>query len=116
MGLILIASGKVEVQKISSQGEKQVLAHLEEGAHLGEMSLLDDSPTSARVVALTPVKTFRIPRDPFRAILAEDDRIAAKIYRSFAQTLMDRLRQTKERFVEMKKREASLADYLGLSS
>lgn len=115
-GLILLAEGKVEVQKLAPSGEKQILATLEKGAHLGEMSLLDDTPTSARVVALTPVRAYRIPRHAFRTIIEQEDRMAAKIYRAFARTLMDRLRQTNERFLEMKNRERSLADYLGLSS
>jgi CRP-like cAMP-binding protein/uncharacterized protein HemY len=113
-GLYILAEGKVEVQRVSPQGNTETLAVLEKGAHLGEMSLLDNTPTSARVVALTATRGFWIPKEAFLAILEEDDRIAAKIYRAFAQTLMDRLRQTNEQFVSFKEKEKKLAEVLGL--
>ena len=48
----IIESGSVQVSKILSNGEEQVIGVLEENDIFGEMSLIDGLPRSASVLAL----------------------------------------------------------------
>ena len=48
----IIESGRVQVSKIMSNGEEQVIGILEENDIFGEMSLIDSLPRSATVLAL----------------------------------------------------------------
>ena len=48
----IIESGSVQVSKILSNGEEQVIGVLEENDIFGEMSLIDSLPRSATVLAL----------------------------------------------------------------
>ena len=48
----IIESGSVQVSKILSNGEEQVIGVLEENDIFGEMSLIDGLPRSATVLAL----------------------------------------------------------------
>ena len=48
----IIESGSVQVSKIVSNGEEQVIGVLEENDIFGEMSLIDGLPRSATVLAL----------------------------------------------------------------
>lgn len=49
---------------------------LGEGEFFGELSLLTDTPRSARVRATTPVRAIAIERRAFEALLHEEPRIA----------------------------------------
>ncbi|RMF13171.1 MAG: hypothetical protein D6761_11620 [Candidatus Dadabacteria bacterium] len=113
-GLYIISSGRVRVSRVDEETE-QTLAELGAGAHLGEMSLLDDAPTSARVTALGDVTAFLMPKDAFQQLIASDDRLARKIYQAFAATLMERLRDTNAQFRSWKqKKETEMADLFGI--
>jgi CRP/FNR family transcriptional regulator, cyclic AMP receptor protein len=64
VGFFLILDGKAEVRKGS-----KVLATLSKGQFFGEMSLIDDQPRSADVVALQPTKCWAITSWAFSALL-----------------------------------------------
>jgi tetratricopeptide (TPR) repeat protein len=92
--LFIVLRGNVQVSMRAPSGVTQVLAELGAGAHLGEMSLLDDAPTSADVIATSEVATFRLSRERFAQLLAANERIALRFYRAFAGDLAQRLRET----------------------
>jgi CRP-like cAMP-binding protein len=81
--------------KISPE-EEDTVARLGAGSPAGEMALIDDAPTSARVVAESEVEAFCMTRDRFEKILASNDKTAIKLYRFFVSTLSKRLRTTSE--------------------
>ena len=58
------------------------------GEYIGELSLLDDEPRSATVIALEPVRTLSIPVWNFRALLKTQGAISCKLL----VTLSGRLR------------------------
>ena len=92
--LFIVKRGQVIVQRV--EGDKiSVLVELGPGAHVGEMSLVDQAPTSARVVAGPEgAELFEITRDQFESLIASDDKIAVKVFRVFAETFCQRLRRT----------------------
>ncbi len=93
MALYVIRSGKVSIQRVEGDKVTEV-AVLQEGDHLGEMSLVDESPTSARVVAKGTVVAFEVSRDHFLRFLQANDKFAVRVLRVFVRTLCDRLRET----------------------
>jgi hypothetical protein len=92
-GLTVILAGEVQVQRVEG-GATTPLASLRAGAYVGEMSLVDDAPTSARVVATSPVRALFIARERFEQYLYGHDTAAGRIFRLFTKTLAERLRQS----------------------
>jgi tetratricopeptide (TPR) repeat protein len=94
--LYVMRRGTAKVEKVAEDGGTNVLAHLNPGVPAGEMALIDDAPTSARVAAESDVEAFCITRDQFERLLASNERTALKLYRFFIKTLSRRLRSTSE--------------------
>lgn len=90
--LYIIREGSIAVVSVEGKAEKPI-ATLPAGTFVGEMSLIDEAPTSARVKAAEPVKAFRIRKDSFRSYLYTHDLVAMRVYRSFTRTLAERLRE-----------------------
>lgn len=63
-GFYLLLSGRLRVEKASSEGAVQ-LATLGPGDMFGEMSLLSNAPTTASVTALEPSMVLRLGRKTF---------------------------------------------------
>jgi CRP-like cAMP-binding protein len=96
--LYVIAKGEVRVTRDANQdgthSQAEEIGRLKEGDLFGEMSLIDDLLTSARVTTVGPCRLLKMPRDRFEALLSGDDKLAVKVFRSFCRTLSDRLRRT----------------------
>jgi tetratricopeptide (TPR) repeat protein len=96
-GLLIIVEGTCVVTKIEQGGKETQLATIGHGKYVGDMSLIDDVPTSARVRAQDNVKALLIKKDRFEQFLFANDRIAVRVYRTFVKTLSERLRQQNAR-------------------
>ncbi len=96
--LYVIAKGEVritrDVNADGRHGATEEIGRLREGELFGEMSLIDDVLTSARVTTITTCRLLKVPRPAFEALLEADVHLAVKVYRSFCRTLSDRLRRT----------------------
>lgn len=92
--LYVIVAGKVKVEVISSKNEAVEVATLGKGASLGEMSLVDEAPTSARVTVLERVSAFAFPFDLLGNHVANDPRAGFKLMRVLCRILSTRLRET----------------------
>jgi tetratricopeptide (TPR) repeat protein len=96
MALYVLREGTVQVQRV--EGAKATpVAELKAGDHVGEMSLVDEAPTSARVVARGTVRAFEISRDRFLRFLQSNEKFAVRVLRVFVRTLCQRLRDTTAR-------------------
>jgi len=68
VGCFIVASGEVEVVKgLDSPDQTEVLATLGPGDFFGEMAIIDDSPRSATVRAITDTECIAITRWDFMA-------------------------------------------------
>lgn len=74
-----------------------VIATLESGEIVGEMSLVDPAPTVVSVEALAESTLLRIPDSRVREKLAADLAFAARFYRALCVFLADRVRNTTQR-------------------
>jgi CRP-like cAMP-binding protein len=90
--LFYIDEGEVRIVR-HEWGREIELARLGPGSVFGEMSMLDDAPVSAAVIADGMVDVIRIERAELEQALA-DDRLGKRFYRSLAETLAKRLRAT----------------------
>ncbi len=84
VGLYLIMDGSVEVRS-----DSKILAKLGPGQFFGEMSVLDNQPRSADVVASEPSRCFIVSEWSFKALISDNPRIALKML----QELVRRLRE-----------------------
>ena len=91
-GLYSIDKGQVTVAKQGKQGEEIFLATIEEGGHFGEMSLLNDEPTSASVVSSGDVALYLMERKAFFGLLDLNKALSNKILRAMCEELSNRLR------------------------
>jgi tetratricopeptide (TPR) repeat protein len=94
--LFILTMGPFEVRRVSKEGEAKVVAKLGPGSYVGEMSLIDDAPTSAEVAAAGPSTALVISKAEFNAFLASNDHVALRVYRVFVRTMCERLRKANE--------------------
>ena len=99
--LYLIKRGTVKVSKIDGELNTEIVK-LVVGEEFGEMSLIEDAVTSARVAAYNDVECLVISREPFMKVLDTDLAIAAKVYKNFTRILSERLRYTSSELVTWK--------------
>ncbi|MCA1825393.1 MAG: cyclic nucleotide-binding domain-containing protein [Myxococcales bacterium] len=90
-GLVILLDGDAEVYALGPSGARH-LNSLGPGAHVGEISLLTKSLTSARVTASTEVRGLRIDRERFEMYLASHPAAALRIYQLFSEGLAERVR------------------------
>lgn len=90
-GLFIIIEGQVEVFDGSGK-DARLLNTLGAGSSVGEISLLLDGPTSARVTARTNARALFIGREGFRQFMSNTPSAALRIYRLFSTNLAERVR------------------------
>ncbi|MGQ9495430.1 MAG: Crp/Fnr family transcriptional regulator [Thermoanaerobaculaceae bacterium] len=86
-GLYLLAAGRVKVVIPSPEGKDFILATLGPGAFFGELSLLDDEPRSASVIAELPSVVYRLHRNDFASLLDSHPAIARGLLKEMARRL-----------------------------
>jgi CRP/FNR family cyclic AMP-dependent transcriptional regulator len=90
-GLFVIVQGDVRVVR-QDAGAVTELARLGPGTYVGELSLLDAAPTSARVVGVGAVFALFISSERFGQFIMNHDEAARRVFHLFARTLAERLR------------------------
>jgi CRP-like cAMP-binding protein len=94
--IFLIDDGSVRVER-QDRGAMIPLATLGAGEFFGEMSFVDGTPTSARVVADEPTRLRVIDTATVDTMTRKDPTFAGRLYRSIAAILAERLRLTSMR-------------------
>lgn len=85
--LCIIKSGNVKVTMISPEGKEIILSMLGPGDFFGEMSLLDDEPRSATVVATEALEVWTIWRADFLQLLQQNFSITRKLLSELSSRL-----------------------------
>jgi CRP-like cAMP-binding protein len=97
-GLYIVLEGEVEVFLPDEVGDGLKrrsaiqLNVLGPGRCFGEYGLVDDSPSSASVRALTSTRLCWLSRDDFRRVTEQHDRLAKVVYSNLLRFLIRRLR------------------------
>jgi CRP/FNR family cyclic AMP-dependent transcriptional regulator len=77
--LYLIKSGTVNVTVGNDAGKEMILATLQSGDHFGELSLLDEEPRSANIIATEKCEFIIIHQADFYALLRQHSSIAISV-------------------------------------
>ncbi len=99
--MLMILDGSVEVRKRDRWNPPQVMAVVEPGKTLGEMSMIDGEPRYATCVALEPTLFAVLDRESVARIIVEQPMLGAKILMELVLMLSQRLRATSSRLVEL---------------
>lgn len=98
--LFVICEGTVEVVKRVDDEKSETLIALRAGDTVGEMSLVDNRPSAAEIVATTPVKALCLDAKGLEQMAAEQPLAAYRFMRHVAGILSKRLRRMTGLFVE----------------
>ena len=89
-GCYRVEDGLLKVAMVSRSGSERILALLGPGNIVGELSIIDDLPRSASVVAVRPTSLSFLSRTAFEQFAKEHP----EIYKSLVKLLAARLRET----------------------
>lgn len=84
IGFYLILEGSVEVRS-----DGRTLSKLGPGQFFGEMSIIDNQPRSADVVAVEPSRVLILSAWSFKAFISDNPKIALKMMQEFVRRLRD---------------------------
>ena len=82
VGFYLILEGSVEIRS-----DGKTIAKLGAGQFFGEMSVIDNQPRSADVVAVEPSRCLILSAWSFNALISENPKIALKMLQEFVRRL-----------------------------
>ncbi len=85
--LYVVAGGQVKVVLIGEDGREVILAVLKDGDFFGEMSLIDDQPRSAHVIAMEDSDLLVLRRLEFLESMQEMPRIALGLLQALSRRL-----------------------------
>jgi CRP-like cAMP-binding protein len=91
--IYFVVSGWVKVRRLSNDRAVS-MAILGRGAFFGEMAILDESPRSNDVLALSPVRLLSVTAQRFIQTLFKDP----QLHHRMLQLMVRRLRQTNHRY------------------
>lgn len=74
--LFVVRAGRVKVVLVSEDGREVILGILGVGEHFGELSLIDDQPRSAHVVAMEESTLLVLRREDFRRRVEQNPAVA----------------------------------------
>lgn len=105
--MMLLIEGRIEVFKQDRWNAPRLIALIEPGKTVGEMSMIDGEPRFATCVAAERCMIAVLSRESLARIILEQPILGAKILMELVLMLSQRLRQTSSRLVGYMDREKS---------
>jgi CRP-like cAMP-binding protein len=103
--MMLLIEGRIEVFKQDRWNSPRLIAVIEAGQSLGEMSMIDGEPRFASCVAAEECLIAVLSREALARIVLEQPILGAKILMELVLMLSQRLRQTSVKLVGYMDRE-----------
>lgn len=97
--MMLLVEGRIEVAKQDRWNAPRLIAVLEAGSTLGEMSMIDGEPRFATCTATEAALLAVLSREALARIILEQPILGAKVLMELALMLSQRLRQTSVRLM-----------------
>jgi CRP/FNR family transcriptional regulator, cyclic AMP receptor protein len=97
--MLMLVEGKVEVHKRDRWNTPQLLATVEAGRTLGEMSMIDGEARFATCIAVEATLIAVLDRESLARIIVEQPLLGAKILMELVLMLSQRLRATSQRLL-----------------
>lgn len=86
---------------LEKDGEKAQIGRIVPGQFIGEVSILDDGPASATVIADSPCSLYELAKPQFQALEKTNPAIASTLLRTIIKLLVERLRSSDRLFYDM---------------
>ena len=99
--MLMLIEGKVEVLKRDRWNTPQLIAVVEAGKTLGEMSMIDGEPRFATCISVEPTLVAVLDRENLARIIVEQPMLGAKILMELVLMLSQRLRATSDRLMQL---------------
>jgi CRP-like cAMP-binding protein len=99
--MLMVIEGTVDVCKRDRWNTQQVIATVDAGKTLGEMSMIDGEARFATCVATEPVLLAVLDRESLARIIVEQPMLGAKVLMELVLMLSQRLRATGQRLLGM---------------
>jgi CRP-like cAMP-binding protein len=99
--MLILVDGKVDVHKRDRWNTPQLLATVEAGRSLGEMSMIDGEARFATCTAVGRVLIAVLDREALARIIVEQPLLGAKILMELVLMLSQRLRATSQRLLSV---------------
>jgi CRP-like cAMP-binding protein len=99
--MLIVVEGKVDVHKRDRWNTPQLLATVEAGRSLGEMSMIDGEARFATCTAVGRVLIAVLDREALARIIVEQPLLGAKILMELVLMLSQRLRTTSQRLLSV---------------
>ena len=97
--MLMLLEGRIEVLKRDRWKSPQLLATVETGRTLGEMSMIDGEPRFATCTAVEPSLIAVLDRESLARIIVEQPLLGAKVLMELVLMLSHRLRATSQRLL-----------------
>jgi CRP-like cAMP-binding protein len=97
--MLMVLEGEVEVHKRDRWNTPQLLATVEAGRTLGEMSMIDGEARFATCIATSQLVIAVLDRENLARIIVEQPLLGAKILMELVLMLSQRLRATSQRLL-----------------
>jgi CRP/FNR family transcriptional regulator, cyclic AMP receptor protein len=97
--MLMIIEGKVDVQKRDRWNTQQVIATVDAGKILGEMSMIDGEARFATCIAVERLLVAMLDREGLARIIVEQPMLGAKVLMELVLMLSQRLRATSQRLL-----------------
>jgi CRP-like cAMP-binding protein len=110
--MLMVLEGKVEVHKRDRWNTQQVIAVVDAGRTLGEMSMIDGEPRFATCIAVETVLIAVLNRESLARIIVEQPLLGAKILMELVLMLSQRLRATSSRLLGLMDEQSQRAAHL----
>ncbi|MEA3244575.1 MAG: Crp/Fnr family transcriptional regulator [Gemmatimonadota bacterium] len=85
--LFIVRNGRVKVVLVAEDGREVILGLLGVGEHFGELSLIDDQPRSAHVIAMEESSLLVLRRDDFRRRVEANPSVAWSLLTELSRRL-----------------------------
>lgn len=85
--LFVVRQGRVKVVLIGEDGREVILGVLGAGEHFGELSLIDDRPRSAHVIAMDDAHLLVLRREDFRKRVESSPAVAWSLLKELSRRL-----------------------------
>jgi CRP/FNR family transcriptional regulator, cyclic AMP receptor protein len=85
--LFIVREGRVKVVLVGEDGREVILGVLGVGDHFGELSLIDDQPRSAHVIAMEDASLLVLRREDFRRRVEHSPAVAWAMLQALSQRL-----------------------------
>ena len=97
--LFLVYSGNARIVKLNDYGEEIDIAYLDSGSYFGELSLIDNQPRSASIIALEQCVCYKLSPISYTQFCRQFPEAMALILRGFLLDVISKVRNTNEDYI-----------------